>query len=355
MTAIPGANAITNVVPAFMSSYAVVAVFFLICRLDYGRLQLTASFVFAVIWFSFIQMLIASLRRPKFGLVGDSQTFNRSAGANVRFEAMMTPAHAAQRPDLPLVVDFQSNQLTSDWEHYLSEAVVSGRPVFDSEVFFESTQGRVRIFNLAKHAIGQTPSDSIYGPAKRYIDIVVSLVSLIVLLPVFLVVAALIKFDSRGPVFFIQQRIGHRGQTFPMIKFRSMTHLSANAERSDITTDNDPRVTRIGKFIRPSRIDELPQLINVFLGQMSLIGPRPETLKLSQRYETEIPNYRYRHVVRPGITGWAQVRQGHVSDVGDVSEKLEYDFFYVKNLSVWLDLLIVLKTIKVMLTGFGAK
>ena len=134
----------------------------------------------------------------------------------------------------------------------------------------------------------------------------------------------------------------------------SRPSLAASLE-GDVTKDGDQRITRVGKFIRKVRIDEVPQLINVVMGEMSIIGPRPETIHLSKLYEAEIPNYRYRHVVRPGITGWAQVRQGHVAAVSDAVEKLEYDFFYVKNFSLWLDLLIAYKTLRVMLTGFGAK
>ncbi|MEM7663899.1 MAG: exopolysaccharide biosynthesis polyprenyl glycosylphosphotransferase [Pseudomonadota bacterium] len=314
------------------------------------------SIFFAILWFAVIQILVAKLRRPRFGYVGVLQPHRYPREANVRFDIISSPEQAQATPSLPLVVDFQSAPLSRQWENYLSEAVVSGRPVFDSEMFFESTEGRVRLFNLARHPIGQTPTDSIYIPAKRYIDIFVSLVSITLLSPLMLAMIFLIKLDSRGPVFFVQQRIGHRGRVFNMVKFRSMTNSSKSEDpEADITIQKDPRVTRIGRIIRPSRIDELPQLFNVLMGHMSLIGPRPETLKLSKHYEAEIPNYRYRHVVRPGITGWAQVRQGHVSTVGDVTEKLEYDFFYVKNISVWLDLLIVLKTFKVMLTGFGAK
>ena len=357
MTGIPGANAITNVIPAFLGSYALVAAFFLILRLDYSRFQLLGSFLLAICWFTFIQLLIAKLRRPRFGLVGDQNTLLQTAGANVEFEVLDAPEMAEREGKLPLVVDFESSTVDNHWQRYLSEAVVSGRPVFDSEAFFESTQGRVRILNLAKHSIGQTPTDSIYEPAKRYTDAVISIVALLALLPLLVFLALWIKLDSPGPVFFIQKRVGHRGRTFSMIKFRSMTSRPglASSLEGDVTKDGDQRITRVGKFIRKVRIDEIPQLINVIMGEMSIIGPRPETIHLSKLYEAEIPNYRYRHVVRPGITGWAQVRQGHVAAVGDAEEKLEYDFFYVKNFSLWLDLLIAYKTLRVMLTGFGAK
>jgi lipopolysaccharide/colanic/teichoic acid biosynthesis glycosyltransferase len=122
-----------------------------------------------------------------------------------------------------------------------------------------------------------------------------------------------------------------------------------------ITRENDVRITRIGRWLRRARIDELPQIINILKGEMSWIGPRPEASKLSAWYESEIPFYRYRHVVVPGITGWAQVSQGHVAEIHDVRTKLQYDFYYIRNFSLWLDLLIIAKTIKTMLTGFGSK
>jgi lipopolysaccharide/colanic/teichoic acid biosynthesis glycosyltransferase len=119
--------------------------------------------------------------------------------------------------------------------------------------------------------------------------------------------------------------------------------------------EDDPRITRIGKFIRKFRIDELPQIFNILLGQMSFIGPRPESLELSMWYEMDVPFFSYRHVVRPGISGWAQVEQGYAAEVDGMKVKLEYDFYYIKHFSFWLDILITFKTIKTILTGFGAR
>jgi lipopolysaccharide/colanic/teichoic acid biosynthesis glycosyltransferase len=122
-----------------------------------------------------------------------------------------------------------------------------------------------------------------------------------------------------------------------------------------MTEKKDLRITRVGHFLRRYRLDELPQVINVLIGQMSWIGPRPEAMPLSAWYESELPFYRYRHIVRPGITGWAQLKQGHVADVGEVLEKLHYDFYYIKNFSFWLDLLILAGTIRIIFTGYGAR
>ena len=153
--------------------------------------------------------------------------------------------------------------------------------------------------------------------------------------------------------------MGYGGKPFTLYKFRSMrvapTSAAAGDVQKDMTESDDDRITRIGKLIRRTRIDELPQLLNILLGQMSWIGPRPETLALSAWYEDKIPFYRYRHILRPGITGWAQVKQGHVTSVDDVKEKLEYDFYYVRNFSVWLDILIVMQTVRVIFRGHGAK
>jgi lipopolysaccharide/colanic/teichoic acid biosynthesis glycosyltransferase len=161
-------------------------------------------------------------------------------------------------------------------------------------------------------------------------------------------------------MFFVQERMGYRGRVFRMLKFRTMhprEHFAdGEAARVDaITQSGDARVTRVGRFLRTSRLDELPQMLNVLRGEMSFIGPRPEAVALSRWYEAEIPFYRYRHIVRPGITGWAQVKQGHVSELCDVDRKLNYDFYYIKNFSLWLDVLIALRTAPTMLSGFGAK
>jgi len=190
----------------------------------------------------------------------------------------------------------------------------------------------------------------------KLIDLITALISLPVALPVMAGIAVAIKLDSPGPVLFRQRRIGRAGSFFPVLKFRTMAHRQADGTLDDvITSDGDARITRIGIRLRRSRLDELPQIFNILAGQMSWIGPRPEAEALSIYYTGEIPFYRYRHVVRPGITGWAQVNQGHVASVDEVHAKLQYDFYYVKYFSAWLDILIVFRTIRTMMTGFGSR
>jgi lipopolysaccharide/colanic/teichoic acid biosynthesis glycosyltransferase len=169
-------------------------------------------------------------------------------------------------------------------------------------------------------------------------------------------VAIAIRLDSKGPVLFRQKRVGHAGKSITVYKFRTMRPIEIEDELdAAITKDGDDRVTRVGHWLRMLRLDELPQIFNILKWQMSWIGPRPEAEVLSVWYTSELPFYRYRHVVKPGISGWAQVNQGHVAEVDEVHRKLQYDFYYIKYFSPWLDLLILFRTIKTMLTGSGAK
>jgi lipopolysaccharide/colanic/teichoic acid biosynthesis glycosyltransferase len=169
-------------------------------------------------------------------------------------------------------------------------------------------------------------------------------------------IAAAIRIDSKGPALFRQRRLGHGGKHITVLKFRTMRDGLFDDERAAaMTRDGDERITRVGSLLRKFRLDELPQILNILRGEMSWIGPRPEAEPLSRWYQGEIPFYRYRHVVKPGISGWAQVNQGHVADVEQVHRKLQYDFYYIKYFSPWLDLLILVRTLKTILTGFGSR
>jgi exopolysaccharide biosynthesis polyprenyl glycosylphosphotransferase len=190
--------------------------------------------------------------------------------------------------------------------------------------------------------------------AKRLFDLILAGGAVLLLSPLLALIALAVRLDSGPGVLFRQERVGVDGRTFEVLKFRSMRATSTESA----TTWNiakDPRVTRVGRFLRKTRIDELPQIFNILMWQMSWIGPRPEAAVLSRWYTSEIPFYRYRHVVKPGISGWAQVNQGHVAEVDEVHRKLQYDFYYIKYFSPWLDVLIVFRTIRTVLSGFGAR
>lgn len=187
---------------------------------------------------------------------------------------------------------------------------------------------------------------------KRLFDIIAAVGISILASPLMLFAYVAIKLDSPGPVIFSQTRTGKDDQTFTIFKFRSM-RLDAEKDGAQWAKKNDDRVTRLGKFLRKTRIDELPQLYNVFVGDMSFIGPRPERPEFNEQLEKQIPYYSMRHLVRPGLSGWAQVNYPYGASVEDATEKLQYELFYIKNYSIWLDLKIALKTIQVVLFGKG--
>jgi lipopolysaccharide/colanic/teichoic acid biosynthesis glycosyltransferase len=187
---------------------------------------------------------------------------------------------------------------------------------------------------------------------KRFADVVISVVLLAMTSPVLALAALLIRAQDGGAVIYRQQRTGLLGQSFTVLKLRTMVPL-AETGSAQWAAEQDARITPFGQWLRRTRLDELPQLINVLRGEMSLIGPRPERPELEERLETEIPNYRLRHWVRPGLSGWAQVNMPYTSSIEDSELKLSYDLFYLRNAGLWLDMLIMIKTIKIVLKAAG--
>ena len=231
-----------------------------------------------------------------------------------------------------------------------------GVEILDGHCLFEAASGRLLINSLR-------PSALIFSRGfrrglislvwKRVLDVVVSAVGLVVLAPLFVLIAALIRVDSPGPVLFRQLRVGLHGRLFLIWKFRSMQQ---DAEKSGPrwAEANDPRISRVGWWLRKTRLDEFPQLVNVLRGDMSLVGPRPERPVFVRNLRSTIPYYDIRHTVRPGITGWAQVRFRYGASAEDAHTKLQYDLFYVKRFSLALDFQILLETIHVVILGKGA-
>ncbi|GAB2860590.1 TIGR03013 family PEP-CTERM/XrtA system glycosyltransferase [Pseudoduganella ginsengisoli] len=238
----------------------------------------------------------------------------------------------------------------------LLECKLFGITVTDAATFFERETYQIRVESLQ-------PSWLVFGGGfdqsfvrtfmKRAFDIVVSTIILALTAPIMLVTAALIRLEDGGPVFYNQERTGRAGRTFRVHKFRSMGTNAEKGGKPQWAAVNDPRVTRVGDFIRKVRIDELPQLWNVFKGEMSFVGPRPERPYFVEQLIAEIPYYNVRHSIKPGITGWAQVRYGYGSTVEDSVQKLQYDLYYVKNNSLFLDILVLIDTMKVVMFGSG--
>jgi len=235
---------------------------------------------------------------------------------------------------------------------------LDGIEVIDAPSFYEQVTGKLLIENI-------TPSWFIFSDGfritqskmllKRVFDMFTSVAGLLVALPLIPFVLLAIRIDSPGPVLFRQSRVGQKGKEFALYKFRTMRDGAEDATGAVWSQENDPRVTRIGRILRQSRLDEIPQLYNVLKGDMSLVGPRPERPEFISELREAIPFYTERHFVKPGITGWAQIKYPYGASVEDSLEKLRYDLFYIKHLSFFLDLLILVETAKVMLFGRGGR
>ncbi len=183
-------------------------------------------------------------------------------------------------------------------------------------------------------------------------DVLISSVSLLLCLPMFLVIAIIIKLSSKGPVFFLQDRVGINGRPFRIIKFRSMV-VNAESNGPQLSSENDPRITGIGRFLRKTRLDEFPQFINVILGDMSLVGPRPERQFYIDKIMEFAPHYRYLNKVRPGITSWGQVKYGYAENVEQMIQRMKYDLIYIENMSIALDIKIMFYTLAIIFKGKG--
>lgn len=235
---------------------------------------------------------------------------------------------------------------------------LAGIRVEDWPDFYERMIGKIAVEQLRPSWLVFSEGFSrtrVTRVVKRACDIIFSLAFLLGGAPLYALVAVLIKLDSRGPVFFRQQRVGERGRIFNVIKFRTMAADAEEQTGPVWASEDDPRITRVGRLLRRFRLDEFPQIINVVKGEMSFVGPRPERPHFVAQLQEKIPFYAQRHTVKPGITGWAQVRHQYGGTVEDALEKLQYELYYIKNLSIFLDLVILMHTMQVVLAGKGSR
>ncbi len=242
--------------------------------------------------------------------------------------------------------------------HDLLRIKTAGVHVNDFSSFIERETGRVDLDTVNPSWLifsdGFSSGRAVSSVAKRMFDVLASMILLMLTLPVIGLFALLVKLDSRGPAFFRQTRVGLYGQPFALIKLRSM-RVDAEKAGAQWASKDDPRITRIGRFIRKVRIDELPQAWSVLKGEMSFVGPRPERPEFVSDLEEQLPYYAERHMVKPGITGWAQINYPYGASIEDSRHKLEYDLYYAKNYTPFLDLLILLQTLRVVLWHDGAR
>jgi lipopolysaccharide/colanic/teichoic acid biosynthesis glycosyltransferase len=338
------------VAPVAAIAYSTIAVVLLLLRSDYSRIQLFGSGLLAIMWMAFVAQLRSRYLVRNYAMVPTALIDEMPELPTCRWLDFDDVGRQQIRVDA-IVADLGAG-LTEQQISALAGAAIAGVPVLDRRYIVESLTGRTPLGGLMPNEFGALLPSRQYLVFRRGIELALTVLFLPLLLPVLAVVALLVRLDTPGPVFFIQSRVGQRGGIFRMVKFRTMFH---GADGPSFTATGDPRVTRVGAFLRRCRLDELPQIVNVLRGDMSWVGPRPEALNLDQQYVRDIPHFALRSIVRPGVTGWAQINQGYAHDPGEMRSKLEYDLFYLKHCSLWLDLVIVLRTFAVVFGGTGAR
>jgi lipopolysaccharide/colanic/teichoic acid biosynthesis glycosyltransferase len=351
----PGIRRSYVILPSALTGHGIAVAWFLLTRFPYDRVALALGFLLHVVWLYLLYLYGERQVRRRIAVVPFGAVNHLDEVEGVEWKRLERPRLQDARSCDAIVADFSAD-LPDEWEAFLADAALASRIVYQVKQLSESLSGRVELEHLSENSFGSLLPARGYFYLKGLIDFVFAVLILPVALPVMGAAALAIKLDSKGPVLFRQKRVGHAGSRITVYKFRTMRPVeAADPRRSAMTGADDERITRVGRYLRTTRIDELPQIFNVLKWEMSWIGPRPEAEILSVWYTNEIPFYRYRHVVKPGISGWAQVNQGHVAEVDEVHRKLQYDFYYIKYFSPWLDLLILLRTIKTVLTGFGSR
>ena len=273
--------------------------------------------------------------------------------------SVLDPSTTGEVDPLPtgvtVAVDLRA-VLSDRMAQFVSSCALAGYSVRAMSAVYEEHTGRMPIIHLAEGWELSAPVTRLapYVGGKAIVDILAVILTAPIWVPLALLIAVAVKFSSPGPVIFKQERVGKDGRPFTLYKFRTMV-VDAEQDGPKFATKDDPRLTKVGPFLRRVRVDELPQLFNVMKGEAALVGPRPEQVRFVDRFDTEIPFYSHRHLVRPGVTGWAQVNYGYADDQAETIDKLTYDLYYVKHMSPWLDLHVLGRSIWTILSGFGAR
>lgn len=328
-------------------------------HLEYSRGALLLAYFTTLIWIWFGYQRFVRNYVPVFGytdaaaLAQLEQILSMPGAAPAgptRLRAISSLAEAVHCDGLML-----DRSATADPERTraLAQFKLSHVRIYSVERVGEMLAGRVALAHIDENFFDDHAAHYFYSFTKRLIDIAAVLCLAPLALPLGIAVALAVRIETPGPILFRQERVGLFGKPFTMLKFRSMDF--DDDAPAQFATQQDPRVTRVGRVIRKYRLDEIPQLWNVLTGHMSLIGPRPEQAPMVEEFERTIPYYPYRHLLRPGLSGWAQVQQGYVGTHEETVTKLSYDLYYVKHCSFALDLLIAVKTLRTLLTGYGAR
>lgn len=338
--------------PILVFVYSIALLCIVLFRIDYSRSVLIHAFLATFVWLYWTAKVRKTSQFLHFSAIDNFDVSTLCHTSNIKVSIIYPPYHCSQIKT-GLVVDLHK-ELSAEQSKFVADCSINNIPVVHSDRVKEMLDGKVQTERLSENAIGTLKPSPFYTAFKRFWESVLITITLPITLPLMLITALVIKIENPGPAIFTQERVGQGGRIFKIYKFRSMSIQTDNAE-SKFATAEQARITKVGKIIRKVRIDELPQFFNVLKGEMALIGPRPEQDNFVQQFEESIPFYGYRHMVKPGITGWAQTVQGYADDESSTKEKLSHDLYYIKYFSFWLDMNIILKTIKTMATGFGAK
>lgn len=348
----PGKQSWLNVLPAVGMAYSLVFAVFAFFFVSFSNSFVLFNGIMTAIFFSFDYWWRARHRSLMAYIpIGRAQDAADIPHADwLRLDTPMLP----EIPVQAVVADLHSPDLGAQWQKFLADCTLRGIAVYNIRQIEESLTGRVKIRHLYENDLGSLLPSPSYMTLKRILDTFLVVFSLPISLPLMLLTALAVRLESKGNVLFVQNRVGQGGREFKIYKFRSMS-LDSEQHGAQLAQVGDTRVTRVGRFIRKTRLDELPQFFNILKGDMSLIGPRPEQKAFVEQFEQSIPFYNYRHIVKPGLSGWAQVTQGYAGNEDETQIKVEHDFYYIKNFSFSLDILIFFKTLKTILTGFGAR
>jgi lipopolysaccharide/colanic/teichoic acid biosynthesis glycosyltransferase len=341
---------LTTVLGSALVVHGSLAFIILVARQSYSTLIMPLALMVSFFGGSIVMYAQHRIKRPRIAVI-TTGSFSFEGATTGDRDHITNPDVDLREYDILLtdsIID-----LSPEWARLVSRAMIGGKRVRHFSEFEEEQRGLVAVdhFNLEHIPPGNLAG---YRSIKRFLDIALIIITLPVTVPVLLLAMLAVLVTMGRPVLFFQQRTGFGGKPFQVYKLRTMLP-PASAFESGATVEGDARITPLGRILRRYRFDELPQLWNVMKGDMSIIGPRPEWTVLSDRYTEDLPVYVYRHLVRPGITGWAQVRGGYASDLAETRVKVGYDLFYIKNISLSMDIQILVRTIWTLLSGSGAR
>jgi UDP-GalNAc:undecaprenyl-phosphate GalNAc-1-phosphate transferase len=313
--------------------------------------SLLAAYAITVAWLWIKTLIKQRITAYNLALIPGGLTAALADGGGGDFVMLTKPAMLR---DIDAIVYDPRHDHGPQWRSFMAESSINGVPVLRAEKIYEGLYGKIPLSHLDEESFEEFNINRSYAAVKRMVDLLLCLLFSPVILLLAGLTALSIRIEGGGPVIFSQIRTGYKDKPFRIFKFRTM-RCADEQKGPTATSTNDARITGLGRFLRRFRLDEIPQVINILRGEMSLIGPRPEQEALTGEFSRQIEFFRYRHAVRPGITGWAQVCHGYTDDARGAEEKLAYDLYYIKNFSLWLDFIILTKTVRTVAVGNGAR